>query len=124
VPLRHLLPYTMLVLLLCSSLAELVPHDHAHEGEHVCTRVDGAFYFIEALAHDEHDDDHLVGYRLGEEHEHELCGLCLPHAKVPIQVAGSRSRTEVDDDVTLPRAPYNDRVHLTTRPSRGPPTYL
>jgi hypothetical protein len=66
-------------------------------------------------------DDHLVGYRLGDAHEHDHCGLCLPH---------STSRSGPETGLPYHTAPEPrfyaarlepGRVFSPDRPLLGPP---
>ena len=114
-----------ILLLLLTSLApilESVGHDHAHEGEHACAVVDGSFFYLEAIDHDETDGhDHLVGYRLGDAHQHGHCGLCHPNGvDLTVPAPGQtylRARQPIYGAARLEPG----RVYSPDRPLRGPP---
>jgi len=114
--------FLLLTLTSLAPVLESFSHEHAHEGEHACAVVNGHFFYLETIQHDEMDgDDHLVGYRLGDAHEHSHCGLCLPH-----------STSFYGPETGLPYpAPPEPRVYAARlepgrvfspdRPLRGPP---
>ena len=118
-----------MLLALGLNVLRFFPALHHHEEQHACIGKSGSYYHLETEPH-QHTDQfgkttpHLVRVRLGDAHNHELCGLCQ---FIPSLLDG-QPQTVTHGVVALIRRTSTGESSLTrgaeTHRPRGPPLII